>query len=592
MKEFENGNSQEMDMQISLAMDKIIQDTIGHIPISEDSQSEKGKKKKFKVRKSDSGKKTKGKHFSQAAATKENDEVKNDNVPAAVPDTVSNKPVRRIPAMPAMPDQMVQSRDGKKNWSTLRKVMTVLIIIAVLAGVGAYGSFAYYYRDKFIPGTTINGIACHQLTVSETEELIRDKVENYTLNITFREDKNQDISGADIGYAYVPDGSVQRIMQDQNWLGWIFGFVKPRTFEAGEDISFDEEKLQQQLQGLECMQQEAQVAPVDAFVNYQNGQFEIVPEVEGTAINNEIILAAVKQAISESQAQVSAEEAGAYLQPQVRSDSEQLAAEQGELNALVNASVTYQLPGGEEVLDGNTLRSWLQVDEQGHYVKDEEIFRERLTEYVAELAARTDTVGTDRPFTTTSGREITVGGGTYGWKINQSEEIAVLAQNLDNFEQIAREPVYSSTEFSTENNGFGNTYIELNLTDQTLHYYQDGEVVVQSNFVSGRMTKARYTPPGIFTLYYKTKDRILRGTKRADGSYEYESHVNFWMPFNGGIGLHDASWRSSYGGTIYKYKGSHGCINMPYEKAKAVYEIITKEVPIICFYTDGYSFVY
>ena len=180
-------------------------------------------------------------------------------------------------------------------------------------------------------------------------------------------------------------------------------------------------------------------------------------------------------------------------------------------------------------------------------------------------------------------------GGDYGWKINQAEEIAELTKNIANNDQIAREPVYTSREVSTENNGFGNTYIEINLTDQELYYYQDGQIVVQSSFVSGKMTRDRYTPPGIFTLTYKQKDRVLRGDKLPDGSYSYESPVNYWMPFNGGIGLHDASWRGSFGGTIYKNGGSHGCINLPYSKAQAIYNIITKDVPIICFYTEQYS---
>ena len=145
--------------------------------------------------------------------------------------------------------------------------------------------------------------------------------------------------------------------------------------------------------------------------------------------------------------------------------------------------------------------------------------REKIKTFVADLAARIDTVGKDRPFTTTSGQQITVGGGSYGWKINQAQEIAELTKNIANNDQIAREPIYSSREVSTENNGFGNTYIELNLTDQKLYYYQDGHIVVESSFVSGRMTRSRWTPPGIFTLTYKQRDRVLRGDRQPDGSY-------------------------------------------------------------------------
>ena len=82
---------------------------------------------------------------------------------------------------------------------------------------------------------------------------------------------------------------------------------------------------------------------------------------------------------------------------------------------------------------------------------------------------------------------------------------------------------------------------------------------------------------------YKEKDRILRGAKKADGTYEYESHVDYWMPFNGGIGFHDATWRSKFGGTIFQTSGSHGCINLPPEKASVLYDLIYKGMPVLCY---------
>ena len=154
---------------------------------------------------------------------------------------------------------------------------------------------------------------------------------------------------------------------------------------------------------------------------------------------------------------------------------------------------------------------------------------------------------------------------------------------------MTRKPEYSQEELYTDNHGLGDTYIEVNLTEQHLYYYQKGEVVLDTPFVSGRMTKDRFTPPGVYFLTYKQKDRILRGRPNASGQPSYQSHVNYWMPFNGGIGLHDASWRSSFGGTIYIYSGSHGCINLPGKKAAKIYEMIDKETPIVCVYNDGYK---
>ena len=113
---------------------------------------------------------------------------------------------------------------------------------------------------------------------------------------------------------------------------------------------------------------------------------------------------------------------------------------------------------------------------------------------------------------------------------------------------------------------WGNTYAEVDFGAQHVYMYENGALTWDAPCVTGNVSKNYTTPEGIYSLTYKQADRVLRGAKRADGTYEYESHVDYWMPFNGGIGFHDASWRSKFGGTIYQYSGSHGCINLPVDK--------------------------
>ena len=186
---------------------------------------------------------------------------------------------------------------------------------------------------------------------------------------------------------------------------------------------------------------------------------------------------------------------------------------------------------------------------------------------------------------TTSGRTVSVYGSAYGWKIDQDAEVAQLTQEIQSGTQTTREPVYSMTANSYGVNDLGNTYIEVDLTEQYMRYYQDGSVIFESDIVSGLASDPeRKTPPGIFTLYYKKSPDVLRGTKKADGTYSYEQPVTYWMPFNGGIGFHDADWQPYFGGDRYLTGGSHGCINMPPDKAGELYNIIQYNVPIICFY--------
>lgn len=55
------------------------------------------------------------------------------------------------------------------------------------------------------------------------------------------------------------------------------------------------------------------------------------------------------------------------------------------------------------------------------------------------------------------------------------------------------------------------------------------------------------------------------------------------MPFNGNIGLHDADWRTSFGGQIYRTNGSHGCVNLPPDYARRIYDVVQTGTPVICY---------
>ncbi len=84
------------------------------------------------------------------------------------------------------------------------------------------------------------------------------------------------------------------------------------------------------------------------------------------------------------------------------------------------------------------------------------------------------------------------------------------------------------------------------------------------------------TPKGYYTMYSRAMDTVLYGD-------DYASPVDYWMGFKGGYGIHDASWRSSYGGNIYTYNGSHGCVNTPYNAVKTIYNNTAYGTPVILY---------
>lgn len=473
-----------------------------------------------------------------------------------------------------------EEKKEKRVWIWCATIALVIIAAAIV-----YTCFAYYYMDKIFPKTEINGISCGELTVEQAEANIKEKVEDYTLQLTFRDGSSAEIKGQDIDYQYVSKGNIQQIQQTQNPWKWICYVFNDKEYEFEEAIQFDRSKLLHIFYNLDNVSGKSQISPTDACVSYVDDAFVIVPDEEGNKIKKTELYQLVAEAISASQTELNVAEFPVYEEPTVRQDSDVLAAECEQLNELAAVSITYELPDGERVLDGNEVRKWLNQDEEGCYTITEKELKSAVTSYVAELAGKVNTVGVEREFQSTKRGTLQISGGSYGYKIDQKTEVNQILDEIAGHEIVTREPNYSSVEVTNEANGLGDTYVEMDLSAQHLWYYIDGKLYMESDLVSGTSTvPSRKTPGGIYLLSYKQKNAVLRGPLREDGTYSYESPVTFWMPFNRGIGMHDASWRGTFGGNIYMYSGSHGCINLPYDSAKAIYEKIDKETPIIVYY--------
>lgn len=579
-----------MDSKIDSAIEKIINDTVGDIPEEQTAatqqMSEPEKKDIEKAEKVISTSSVVDDSIDEKARKKAERQREKEAKKAI---KQQEKADRKSEKLQEKAYRIEQREENPEEYTRKKKKRNKIIIaiasLLLLTVVCVYGGFAYHFKDLFFKGTMINGFDCSELTVDQAESLIRNQVEDYSISMAFRDGSAETIDGSDIEYKYVSDGGVQRIKDSQNPLLWIRGLFAEENYEVGKAIEYNADKLQEKYRTLASLADEAQVAPTDAYVAYQDTSFVIVPETEGNQFDRDALLNSLNEAVAASATELNVESLEVYTHPAVYQDAPQLQTECDQLNQLANVSVTYQLPQGNKVLDGNVMKEWLTVDEAGNYSISDDSLAQHIKEYVATLAEETNTIGKSRPFHATAQGDITVSGGSYGWKVDQSTEIAQLKKDIANHTVTTREPAYSSREVTTDNNGFGGTYIDVDLSNQHLWYYVNGSLYLESDFVSGTATKSdRKTPAGLFLLAYKQRDKVLRGQQRSDGSYEYESPVKYWMPFNGGIGFHDASWRGSFGGSIYKYSGSHGCINLPTKKAAAMYEIIDKQTPIILYY--------
>ncbi len=241
-----------------------------------------------------------------------------------------------------------------------------------------------------------------------------------------------------------------------------------------------------------------------------------------------------------------------------------------------NMKIIYKFGKSRVVLTAEDVVDWVRYWPDGHWDIDDA----RIAEYVENLQKHFDTWNSTKVFGTTGKKTIHLNG-DYGWRLDRDKEVKEISRLLRRNGTTVH-PLHFLTEAAVRYNparDYGDSYVEIDLSRQVLWLYEEGKVTVRTDIVSGLMNTDRQTPGGIFCVKYKQSPAVLRGT-------DYASPVTYWMPFNGGIGLHDATWQPAFGGNLCYTRGSHGCINLPLDKAEKIYEKIEKGFPVICYYSD------
>ncbi len=466
-----------------------------------------------------------------------------------------------------------------KIWKKLMIAGTAAALAVWLVPVSAIAS-AKDDVNRLVPGTVINGIPVSGMTPQDAKSYMEGFFNgNYTLKLRDKNGNKETIRDTDIGLEMQVTGDIGAVLTDQNARGRENGPGIDNKYQVDAKMVYDEGRLDAILSELSCVKNGTPTT--DAYISaYEEGKdFSIIPEVQGTEIDMDRLKETVRNALDNRTSLVSLADTGCYKQVSVKSDNEELNRLCSNMNRFKDVTITYTFGDQKELLAGTEIAKWINGGTGTGMAIDEQ----KAAAYIKSLADKYDTYGKPHVYKSTSGREVTING-NYGWQINQQEELVALKNMINNCSSQTREPAYSQTAASRNGYDFGNTYVEIDMGEQKLYMYKDGECIVNTPIVTGNVSKNYTTPEGLYTLYYKERNRILRGPKLADGSYSYESPVSYWMPFNGGIGLHDATWRGKFGGTIYKTNGSHGCINMPLNAAKTVYENVYKNIPILCFY--------
>lgn len=462
----------------------------------------------------------------------------------------------------------MKSNNIKKLFKGDCKGNTIILIGSVIL---LYLLISLYFINHAYFHTMINGADISLKSQHHASDVISDYRKQYELILIERGGKTEVISGQDIDMQYNEKISISAIIENQSSIKWIISIFKGQDNFINGLYVYDLNKLKYRINQLNCINKDI-IEPQNVKFKYSKGSYEVIEETYGNKVDKDKLIDISNISILEGKMILNLNENHCYESPQYTLNSDKTLITQNLLNKYVSTNITYQFGNKVEVLDGDLIREWLTVDDNLEVIID----KEAVKKYVKELSEKYNTVGATRKFKTSVGKTVEVKGGLYGWKINQPAETKAILDSIKLGEVTKKEPAYIQRAISRDEDEIGNSYVEINITRQHVWFYKDGKLITQGFVVTGNPNKGNATVLGTHMLNYKQKGVILTGPG-------YRVEVTYWMPFYGNIGLHDASWRYSFGGEIYKIKGTHGCVNAPLYLAKTIYENIEEGIPIICY---------
>ena len=468
----------------------------------------------------------------------------------------------------------VSEADAKGGRKPLKVLGIVLgVIVALLAVV--YLAGALVFMDRFLPRTTVGDLDVSLKSSAEVQGLLADVIDDYVLKVE-GQGFSLKLSAAEAGMRLDGRAATDAMHASANAWAWPIEILKAHDESDKLAATYNESGLGDTVRAAVDEFNKTATPPTDAVIAYSEakGAFVVEPEAVGTALSYDTVIKAVDDAVLALQPAVKLG-ADALQPPKVLSSDPKLTAAAEQANTMIKADLVLTMAGdtaGE--VNADLISQWVRLGDDLSATLDEAA----LTAWVDELAAACNTVGTQRTYTRPDGKVVTVAGGVYGWSVDRDALLNLVKESVAaGTVQTAEVPC---TTVGTGYNGagaqdWGLRYCDIDLAEQYARFYDEtGALVWESPIVSGTPNGSHDTPTGVYWLNQKASPSKLKGTN-LDGS-KYESTVQYWMPFVGNvIGLHDADWQSSFGGSRYRDgAGSHGCVNLPPYKAAELYGII------------------
>ncbi|MGN0131892.1 MAG: L,D-transpeptidase [Lachnospiraceae bacterium] len=461
-------------------------------------------------------------------------------------------------------------------------VFGIIIITPVVMALVIYLGLAWYYSDTYMNGVMINGVYAAGMTPEELDALLLEKTDeaSFTVSDRFGENYEIPIRDMDFSYTYLPE--LKKIKAGQNPFYWGMALItgECEDYTIAPEGVCDTEKLRNYLLSMELIKDQADPDHIRVEIVKEKDGYVLIDDT-ANLLDADMTVEVIEDAVLAGERNLDLEKAGCYVEIEYTDNMQKTLQLWEKVRQLQDVEIVCQFYDGDEVIDASVISGWIALDEKGEFLLDENgelmLDETAVEEYVEKLANMHDSVNGPWTFHPTRGGTVTIEKGTYGYKLNQKKQKEFLMEQVYAHESIKAEAIYSQRGWGDAAGDIGSTYIEVDMTNQMLYYYRDGRMELSTPVVTGNTSRGNGTPQRVCYIYYKQRNRVLIGE-------DYRTPVSYWMAVYGNIGIHDASWRGKFGGTIYKTNGSHGCINTPTKAVSQLYDMAEEGTPVIMFY--------
>ena len=460
-------------------------------------------------------------------------------------------------------------KPGRKEGIIAACAVAAVLVVVYLAG-------AFTFMDRFMPRTTVMGEDVSFKTSAEVQDLLADIAKSYALDVS-GQGFSLKLTSADMGTGINVQSVTDAMHADANPWAWpveVFG-----SRDETDRLATSNGKLDQAVRTAVDAFNEGAVPPRNAGLDYDSGgsRFVVRAETVGTALDADKVAETVNAAVAAMGSSATLSE-DALQQPTLLSDDERLAKAADEANNLLKADFSLKL-GDTPVaqVNADAIAGWVRLHDDVTVGVDEGL----VAAWVQDLPSACNTYQARRTFTRADGKEVTVSGGVYGWIIDKGKLQEAVTNGVGSA-QTGDMAIPCEQEAGAydglHGRDWGKRYVDVDLTEQHARFYDDeGSLAWESDVVTGTPDGEHDTPEGVYVINGKESPSKLIGQMKPEtGEPEYQTEVKAWMPFvDNYIGFHDADWQPAFGDSRYKSGyGSHGCVNLPPEKAVELYDLI------------------